>query len=66
LIEAAMDGERTFSCGNSKYYVTTHDGYLDVRRQDWFTRTFIGYAADLAQAMELIKRDAKSYQIRAA
>ena len=61
-----MEFEQTFNCSNRKYYVTEHDGCFDVRRQDWFTRTFIGYAHDLAEAMTLIRRDAKSYQIRAA
>jgi len=61
-----MEFEQTFSCGNNKYYVTKHDGCFGVRWQDWFTRTFIGYARDLAEVMTLIQRDAKSYRIRAA
>jgi len=61
-----MELERTFSCGSSKYYVSRHDGYLEVRRQDWFTRAFIGFAQDLAEALSLIQRDARSGRIRAA
>lgn len=61
-----MEFERAFSCGNSKYYVTEHDGCFIVHRQDWLARTFIGYAHDLAEATALIIRDAKSSRIRAA
>lgn len=61
-----MTTERAFSCGNSKYYVAAYFGYFMVERQDWFWRTHIGFARDLAGAMTLIHRDAKAGRIRAA
>jgi hypothetical protein len=61
-----MESEQTFACGNSKYYVTRRDGFFVVRRQDWIARTFIGFGRDLADALVLIRRDARSSGIRAA
>jgi len=61
-----MESEQTFTCGNSKYYVTKRDGFFIVRRQGWIARTFIGYGRDLAEAMTLITHDARSGRIRAA
>ena len=61
-----MESEQAFTCGNSKYYVTRRDGFFIVRRQDWMARTFIGYGHDLAEAMMLIRYDARSSRIRAA
>jgi hypothetical protein len=62
----SMDFERTYTCGNSKYYVVECHGYFVVKRQDWFHRTFIGYAHDLAEAVTLIELDARSSWIKAA
>ena len=61
-----MQGDRVLRCGNKKYYVAVSDGFYIVRRQDWLSKTFIGYASDLGSAMDLIKRDAKSTLIRVA
>jgi hypothetical protein len=61
-----MQIERAFRSGNKKYYVVISEGFYVVRRQDWLSKTFIGYANNLAEAMELIKQDAKSSAIRAA
>lgn len=61
-----MESEQTFTCGNSKYYVTKRDGFVIVRRQDWIARTFVGYGRDLAEAMTLIRLDARSSRVRAA
>ena len=61
-----MESEQAFTCGNSKYYVTRRDGFFIVRRQDWMARIFIGYGHDLAEAMMLIRYDARSSRIRAA
>jgi hypothetical protein len=61
-----MDFERTYTCGNSKYYAIECHGYFIVKRQDWFHKTFIGYARDLAQAIALIESDAGSSKIEAA
>lgn len=58
-----MASEYAFSCGNSKYYVVPEYGRLVVQRQDWLGRTFIGYAADIAQALALIKSDARSSRL---
>jgi len=58
--------ERTFICGNGKYYVVEQHGHLIVQRQGWFGRRFVGYAADLAQAIARIETDARCWQIRAA
>jgi hypothetical protein len=59
-----MESERAFSCGNSKYYVIECSGCFIVRRQDWLTRTFIGYAHDIAEALTLIRQNAGSSTIR--
>lgn len=64
--EAAMESERVFICGNSKYYVIARYGRLLVQRQDWLGRTFITYARDVAEAIALIEADARSSRIRAA
>ena len=61
-----MEYNQTFRCGNSKYYVTERNGCFVVRRQDWIETTFVGYAGDIAQAMALIRRDARSGRIRVA
>ena len=61
-----MESEQTFTCGNSKYYVTKRGGFFIVRRQDWIARVFIGYGHDLAEALTLIRHDAHSGAIRAA
>ena len=58
--------ERSFSCGNSKYYVAESHGYFIVQRQDWLGRTFIAYARSLAEAIARIEADAHCWQIRAA
>jgi hypothetical protein len=60
-----MNFERAFSCGNNKYYVTEHNGYLVVQRQDWLKRAFLGYARDIAAALALITHDARSSEIKA-
>ena len=60
------DFERAFICGNNKYYVVACHGYFVVQRQDWFHRSFIDYARDLAEAITLIELDARSSQIKAA
>ena len=61
-----MAAERALSCGNSKYHMVEAYGYFVVQRQDWFGRTFIGYARDMGEAMALIRSDARSSNIRAA
>lgn len=61
-----MASEHAFKCGNSKYYVINYFGYLMVQRQDWFARSFIGFARDIPAAMTLIHRHAKSGRILAA
>jgi hypothetical protein len=62
--DAQRESERAFSCGNSKYYVVERGGCFIVRRQDWLTRTFIGYAHDIAEALTLIRQNAGSVTIR--
>jgi len=61
-----MGYEHIFRCGNSKYYVIEQNSFFIVRRQDWIEWTFIGYTRDIAEAVALIKSDAKSSKIRAA
>ncbi|MGC1778626.1 MAG: hypothetical protein WBB34_11810 [Xanthobacteraceae bacterium] len=61
-----MASERTFTCGNGKYYVVEQHGHLMVLRQNWLGRTFIGYAGDLGEAIRRIEADARCRQIRAA
>lgn len=61
-----MEYKHTFSCGDRRYYVTGQNGCFVVRRQDWIERTFIGYARDIAEAMALIRHDAKSGKVIAA
>jgi hypothetical protein len=61
-----MASERVFTCGNGKYYVVEEYGRLLVQRQGWLSRTFIGYARDLAEAMALIRTDAGSGRLTAA
>jgi hypothetical protein len=58
--------QRTFTCGSSKYYVVEQHGYLIVQRQDWFDRTFIGFARNLAEAIVRIEADSRCWQIQAA
>jgi hypothetical protein len=58
--------ERAFICGNNKYYVAEDHGTFIVQRQDWFGRTFITYARNLAEAITRIETDAHCWQIRAA
>ena len=61
-----MASERTFSCGNNKYYVVESYGQFIVQRQDWFGRAFVGYASDLAEAIARIEADAQCWQVRSA
>jgi hypothetical protein len=61
-----MDFERTYTCGNGKYYVVECHGCFVVKRQDWFKKTFVGYARSLAEAIALIELDARSSQTKAA
>lgn len=61
-----MGLERTFSCGNSKYYVVECCGTYIVQRQGWLGRTFVTYARSLAEAIARIETDARCWQIRAA
>jgi hypothetical protein len=61
-----MECERTFRCGNSKYYVIEQGSVFIVQRQDWIERTFIGYTRNIAEAMALIRRDSRSGEIRVA
>ena len=60
-----MEFNQTFRCGNKSYHVIGSSGYFIIRRLDWIERIFIGYARDVAEAMALIRRDARSGQIRA-
>lgn len=64
--QAAMERKQTFRCGNNKYYAFEQNCCFIVRRQDWIEQTFVGYARDIAEAMALIRHDARSSQIRAA
>lgn len=64
--DAAIVCKQTFRCGNNKYYAIEQNGCFIVRRQDWIEQTFIGYARDIAEAMTLVRRDARSVEIRAA
>ena len=61
-----MESKQIFRCGNYKYYVIGQNACFVVRRQDWMEETFIGYARDIAEAMVLIRHDARSVEIRAA
>jgi len=61
-----MQSKKILRCGNNKYYVIGQDSHFIVRRQDWIEETFIGYAHDMAEAIALIRNDARSVQIRAA
>lgn len=60
-----MASEHAVSCGNNRYYIITYFGCFIVQRQDWFERTFVGFARDIAAAMALIHKDAKSGRILA-
>ncbi len=61
-----MPSEHAFSCDNNRYYIVAYFGYFIVQRQDWFERTFVGFVRDIAAAMTLIHKDAKSGRILAA
>ena len=61
-----MASERTFTCGNGKYYVVEQHGHLMVLWQNWLGRTFIGHAGGLGEAIRRIEADARCWQIRAA
>ena len=61
-----MKYEQPFNCGDSKYYVVERKGFFIVQRQDQIEKTYIGYARDISQAMDLIRGDAKSSRVRAA
>jgi hypothetical protein len=61
-----MESRQIFRCGNYKYYVIGQRACFVVRRQGWMGETFIGYARDIADAMTLIRHDARSVEIRAA
>lgn len=61
-----MAAERAFTCGTGKYFVTECCGYFIVQKQDWFGRSFISYAHDLAEAITRIEADAHCWTIRAA
>ncbi len=64
--EAPVAAERTFTCGNSRYYVVACNGHFIVQRQDWLGRSFVTYARDLAEAIARIEADAQCWQIKAA
>jgi hypothetical protein len=64
--QPAVTRQRTYRCGNSMYYVVESHGYLVVRSQDFFRKTFIGYATNLPSAISMIRRDAKSNRLRTA
>jgi hypothetical protein len=66
LKEASVVAERAFTCGKAKYYVVEQHGHLIVQRQDWLGRTFIGYAADVAEAIRRIEGDAHCWEVQAA
>lgn len=66
LKETSVASERAFTCGNAKYYVVEQNGYLIVQRQDWLGRTFIGYAADVTEAIRRIEGDARCWEIQVA
>ena len=61
-----MAPECAFSYGNNKYYVTMQYRWFLVKRQGWLGRIFVGYARNMAEAMTLIREDARSGRIVAA
>lgn len=61
-----MECTYSFKCGNNTYYVTKQDGRFIVRKQGWIEKGLVGFAYDMMDAMALIRRDAKSGEVRAA